>query len=269
MGRRRAPTSVRMSAWAVSLGLSLMGCAASRPLERALVTPADVEASVAAEKALDGSYERLPEAGEPWLVTVDGCAEVLLTAPHATNPTREGKLRFADRGSGGFAVALQRLTGARLIHTILASPSDPNFYDDNAFKEAIRTSIVAARPLIVLDLHASHPNRPYEVDFGTMHGRSLLGSRGEKYLRSLSRALALEGLTNQSRDHFPAEKQQTVVKWAAAHGVPAIQLEISSTWLSPETGALEGHRHAQLLQGIARFVASLGCRSAESQASAR
>jgi len=231
--------------------------AADPPLARAIVTVEDVQRSIDDEKVFAQSYDRLPRPGEPWFVVLDGCAEVLLTAPHATKPTRDGALRFADTGTGSLATSLHRLTGARVIHTTLASPSDPNYYDDNDFKAAVAAALTARKPVLVIDLHGSHDFRPYDVDFGTMGRRSLLGR--DDLLAALSAALRAEGLSNQSLDFFAAATSRTITRWVAARGVPAIQLEVNSTWLSPGAGRLDAHRHAQLLQGLARFIASQGC----------
>lgn len=199
----------------------------------------------------------LPGQGEPWFVALDGCREVLFTAPHATHPMRDGSLRFPDAGTGALALALHRLAGARAIVTSMASPSDPNYYDDNAFKSEVAAAIAARTPRVVLDLHASHAFRPYDVDFGTIGRGSLVGR--DELLDALSAALMKEGLVNQSLDFFGAGRNQTITKWVSSRGVPAIQIEISSTWLSPGAGKLEAHRYAQLLQGLVRYVRSLGC----------
>ena len=91
-----------------------------------------------------------------------------------------------------------------------------------------------------------------------MGRRSLLGR--DDLLNALSAALRAEGLGNQSLDFFAAAVNQTITKWVSGRGVPAIQLEISATWLTAGAGALPAHRYAQLLQGLVRFIASLGCR---------
>jgi len=108
------------------------------------------------------------------------------------------------------------------------------------------------RPRLVLDIHASHSDRPYDVDLGTMDGASLLGQPG--LTRDLVAALRGEGLANISADFFSAKERQTITKFASAHGVPTIQLEINTTWLEPSSGHLGAHRFAQLLQGLVRFV---------------
>jgi hypothetical protein len=230
----------------------LTSCATAPPppvLERALVEPEMIERAIANERDLAARYETL---GEPWFATRDGKARVLIVAGHATAQTREGKLKRADSGTGSLAMLVAELTDAPAIWTTAMSPSDPNFYDDNAFKAELAAMLEKHRPILVLDLHASHYFRPYDVDFGTMGGQSIRGR--EKWLHELAAILRREGLLNLSQDYFGAAKNQTVTKFVSARGVPAIQIEISSTWLHPETGYLDGHRYAQLVQALVRFV---------------
>jgi hypothetical protein len=220
---------------------------------RALIDVASVDAAIRDETALDGRADCLATPPEPWFAIDEGEQPVLVTAPHVTRPFREGAYRFEDGGgTGALARALNRLTGASTIYTVDASPSDPNYYDDNEFKKTVARLIADKHPRFLLDIHASHANRPYDVDLGTMNGASLLGQT--QLLADLIDALRAEGLANLSLDYFPAKQQQSLTKFAAAHGVPAIQLEISSTWLRPASSDLSAHRFAQLLQALVRFI---------------
>ena len=100
-------------------------------------------------------------------------------------------MKFADAGTGALAVILNRLADARAIYTTRESPSDPNFYDDNLYKRKLKELIETRRPKLVLDLHASHWYRPYDIDFGTMNGRSIRGH--EEWLRRLADSLGRAG----------------------------------------------------------------------------
>lgn len=222
--------------------------------DRALVTKENVQDAIALEKFLQNMYNRLPVKGEAWFTYLPGTSKVLIVAPHATSPMREGELRFPDGGTGSLAIMLNRLAKVPVLYTSLASPSDPNYYDDNAFKRELDMLIKTLKPTLVLDLHGSDAYRPYDVDFGTMKGASLKDKK--EILPKLAEALRNEGILNFSQDYFSAEKNATDIKWVAARGVPAIQLEISSTWLSHTDGNLEAHRFAQLLQALTRFTIS-------------
>ena len=85
-----------------------------------------------------------------------------------------------------------------------------------------------------------------------MGGKSLLDRNDLLVL--LVKTIRGEGLTNLSQDYFAAARQQTVTKFVSSRGVPAVQLEISATCLDPGRDPLSGHRFAQLLQALARFI---------------
>lgn len=222
-------------------------------IRKAIITKGHIVDAIAFEKSLAQNASRLAPEGTPWFAVRKGNSKVLVTAPHATRPTRNGELRaYADGGTGSLAEMLHRLADATVIYTTYASPSDPNYYDDNEFKRSLSRLADETRPQIVLDLHVSHCNRPYDLDIGTMNGRSLLGRT-----RLLSRLLAIlheEGMANFSSNYFAAGKAQTVTKFVSSKGVPCVQLELSSTWTSPGTSDLHAHRYAQLLQALVRFI---------------
>jgi hypothetical protein len=224
----------------------------------ALVTVDDVNKASTFEKELAKHYEVVAPPGEAWFKILDGSSRVMVLAPHATAQMRQGQVKQADGGTGSLAYMLNQLAGCPTIYTTYESPSDPNFYDDNDFKAAISSMLAKYKPSLVLDLHGSHPNHPYDVDFGTMGGTSLLGNTAS--LTNLAKFLHAEGLQNFSQDFFSASKNQTDTKWVSKQGVPCIQCEINSTWLlpfgPPDQYILQDQRFAELLQGFVRFVKS-------------
>lgn len=237
------------------------------PMRRADIIPTDIERAVQAEAAIETSSKVPLQPGEPWFVATVGSQRVIASAPHATSPLREGKRRFSDGpATAALAQSLHALCGATVIYTTREGPSDPNYYDDNDYKRELARLIAEQSPMLVLDIHGSHPSRPYDVDFGTMHGASLLGR--DELVTRLAEQLRAEGLTNLSDNFFAASGKETVTKFASRLGVPTIQLEISATRLQPgrgcdattpaTCGSLDTHRFAQLLQGLVRYLEGLG-----------
>ncbi|MFC1748013.1 ketol-acid reductoisomerase [Pseudomonadota bacterium] len=234
--------------------LCLQGCAVSPSFpDKALIEPKIVTASITLEKQINERDGLAIPAGEDWLKIVEGTIPVVITAPHATRPMREGKRRFSDGGgTAALAVAVGELTGATVMYTTYEGPSDPNYYDDNAFKHRLKELIDSTQPKIVLDIHGSHPYRSYDVDLGTMNGDSLLGN--EALAHDLIKHLRAEGLVSISYNRFSASKNRTITKFASNHGVPTIQLEFNSTWVTPSQGSIEAQRFSKLLQALVRFV---------------
>lgn len=219
---------------------------------RAIVIKEHVEQAAAYERELAKRYETPAPKGENWFAIRKGKSKVLVVAGHATSQTREGRIKPADRGTGSLALMLHELADATILHVTHQSPSDPNFYDDNDFKKALDRLLAELKPTLVLDLHASQAARPYDMDFGTMRGKSLLGRND--LLKSLAEHLRAEGLANFSQDYFSADGQRTITRFVVDRKIPCIQCEASATFLRPDGDDLHAHRYAQLLQGLVRFV---------------
>ncbi|WP_250460386.1 hypothetical protein [Microbulbifer litoralis] len=237
-----------------STGVDGLSTTADRqPLRKAIVAPSLVYRAIEVEKTLDAREGVTLETGDDWFKVVPGSIPVIISAPHATRPLRNGKRRFSDGGgTAALALALAELTGAHVIYTTGEGPSDPNYYDDNAFKRELAGLVDSVQPRYVLDIHGSHAYRPYDVDLGTMHGESLLGQ--DHLQRALVASLRREGILNISSNYFAAAKNRTIAKFAAGLGVPAVQVEVNSTYLSPSQGQLEAQRFSQLVQAMARFI---------------
>jgi hypothetical protein len=222
---------------------------------KAVITREHVDEAMTFEAELTKRYNQPAPAGQPWFEVRPGTARVIVVAGHATAHARDGQIKSQDGGTGALAYMLNRLADCPAIISTYQSASDPNWYDDNDFKRALAELIDRHKPALVLDLHGSSSGRPYDVDFGTMHGGASLLGRDTLLVR-LADGLRREGLVNLSQDFFPAARQATVTKWTAARGVPAVQLEISGVWLRPGGDDLAAHRYAQLLQALVRFVAA-------------
>lgn len=236
------------------MGLIFSGCTLNRELPpKAIVEPKYIKEAIVLEKELNKREGISAPKGENWFKSIEGTIPVIITAPHATRPFREGRYRFSDGGAtASLAVALGKLTGAYVIHTTYEGPSDPNYYNDNRFKEELAKLIKRVKPLYILDLHGSSPYRSFDVDLGTMDGRSLLGNKD--LLFSLIDNLKKEGILSISYNRFGAAKNATITKFASSKGVPTIQMEINSTYITPSAGNIEAHRFSKLLQSLVRFV---------------
>src|SRR5437868_1934016 len=105
---------------------------------RAIVDVPDVKDAISLAKELDSRKGiPLPEGGK-WFEVKRGTLPVIVTAPHATRPFREGDYRFSDGGAtGALAASLHAICGITAVYTTYDSPSDPNFYDDNEFKASV------------------------------------------------------------------------------------------------------------------------------------
>lgn len=234
-------------------------CALTLPVEarveitRAIVDVPDITNAISLTKELDARKgEPIPE-GVNWFEIKRGTLPVIVTAPHATRPFREGEYRFADGGAtGALAAALHAICGITAVYTTYDSSSDPNFYDDNEFKASLAELITEVKPVLLLDVHASHPYRPYDVDLGTMKGASVLGDA--LLVPSLADSFAKQGVLSISLDWFSASRNRTIIKFGSARGVPSVQLELSKTRMDPDADDLAAHRYAQVTEALVEFL---------------
>ena len=246
--------------------MALGGCRSTQPLaqpdalvvlfERAFITREHVAEAMAFEADLAKRYAKPAPAGESWFEVLDGDAKVLVVAGHATQHMRAGSFKSQDGGTGGLAVMLHRLAGCPTIINRYQSPRDPNYYDDSELKVALEQMIERHKPVLVIDIHGSSSGRPYDIDFGTVGGTSMLGDR--RQLERLAKCLEREGMRNFSQDYFAASRKGTVTQFVKAMGVPCVQLEFNSSWLPQPAGGpvdlMQRQRVGQVIQGMVRFV---------------
>jgi hypothetical protein len=232
-------------------------CAQTTPFryKKAIVDVSDIKEAINLQEEIDSREGIKPPEGSGWFEIEKGSIPFIVTAPHATRPYREGEYRFSDGGgTAALAYALHKICSVTAIYTTYEGPSDPNYYDDNEFKEALGAVIDEIKPIGLIDIHGSNSYRPYEVDIGTMNGKSLLGD--QELLDNLIKALYGEGITNISDNWFAASKNQTVTKFSANNNIPAMQLEISAVRLNPSDGNISAHLFSQTLQGLIEFLMS-------------
>jgi len=219
---------------------------------KAIIIPLHINQMRVSEKRLSEHYNTPVPQDSSWFEYRTGSKKVLIVAGHAAAHMREEKRQYADEGTGSLGIKLNHLADVSVFFTKYLSPSDPNYYDNNAFKDSLAIIIDQMKPIIVIDLHCAHPYRPFDIDFGTMNGKSYL--MRDDLLKDLKAALKNEGIINFSQDYFAAVKNKTITKFVSNKGVPCIQLEINANYLSPDLGFVEGQKTAQLLQALIRFI---------------
>ena len=219
---------------------------------KAIITPANIDSFISFNKTFEQNENKPAPADSASFVFKNGTRKILFIAGHATNHIRNGDTKSADGGTGALAVSLNKLLNVPVLYTTYLSESDPNFEDDNAFKDTLAKIVAKMKPIFVIDLHTSNASRPYEVDFGTLNGISFLNRKD--LLAKLKTIFKNEGLNNQSQDFFSASDNKTITRFLHDRNIPCIQLEINFNNLSPDKGNLQAQRTAQLLQSLFRFV---------------
>ena len=219
---------------------------------KAIITPANIDSFISFDKVFVKNETKPAPADSASFEFKNGTRKILFIAGHATAHIRNGNTKSADNGTGALAVSLNKLLNAPVLYTTYLSESDPNFEDDNAFKDTLAKIVAKLKPIFVIDLHTSNSSRPYEIDFGTMDGISFL--KRKDLLAKLKDIFKNEGLINQSQDFFSASENKTITRFLHDKNIPCIQLEINNNNLTPDKGNEQSQRTAQLLQALYRFV---------------
>jgi hypothetical protein len=219
----------------------------------AFLTPAcfDRSARALAELDADGSAHLQYRAGP---------LPVLVTSVHGFSHLRDGVLKPADAGTREFSHLLAQSTQSSWLAVARPDLSDSNHVRDTDFKQRLRELLAGDSVALVVDIHAAHAFRAFDVDVGTLEQRSWQGRTDWRAL--LFSVLAEHGFIATDNEVFMGygthPSAQTVTGLCAELGVPAVQLEISSAYLTQLDSRLALHQHAKLANALAYFVRQAG-----------
>jgi predicted N-formylglutamate amidohydrolase len=161
-------------------------------------------------------------------------------------------MKPADRGSLLLAHAVAQASGAWLIFVSSDSPRDPNYYEDNPYKDSLLEIADKVQLKFVLDIHSAHPSYPFDIDISSILGASW---RGNPHLCArLFALLADHGVHSISDNFFGAYKAHTVTKHAMNEGFQACQVEVSAAIMNGEGGLMAWHQLAKIANALALFL---------------
>ncbi len=86
-------------------------------LEKAIVTPANIENIIEYEKFFSKNDSILAPQDSIWFKYIPGQHKILFTAPHATAHIREDRIKEPDSGTGSLAVILNQLRNVPVLFT--------------------------------------------------------------------------------------------------------------------------------------------------------
>lgn len=183
----------------------------------------------------------------------EGVRPVLIVAPHAVRHVRKKKIKPSDLFTGSLAYLLADLTGCHALALTKLYGGDPNYDKNCVFKDEIKRICSKYDIKLLLDLHGASATKEFDIDIGTMKGKSLLG---QKKLKSrLEKSFKKCAITRISFDSFPAEKQHTVTRFASQElAIPALQIEINRKFRAPNQNGLPFNR---VLAALASFISEV------------
>ncbi|MCE7792380.1 hypothetical protein K8O68_08110 [Salipaludibacillus sp. CUR1] len=163
---------------------------------------------------------------------IEGSGEVnvLISAPHTTRHVRESEVKPAEIYTGALTYLIQEYTGAHIIFNTHKG-EDANYILGGEYKEKIGEIIEEHEIDLVIDLHGSSQDRPFDVDIGTDGGDTVR----EEWLQQLYTILNHHGIERVYENHtFSANHPGTVTHhtWNE-YGTEAMQLEINYDFRNP------------------------------------
>ncbi len=185
-----------------------------------------------------------PKEMEPYRF-FQGNIPILITAPHAVRHMRKKKIKPSDQFTGAIAVVLHNKTGAYCLATTKLYGGDPAVDKPCIFKEKIREIVIKHGIKFVIDIHGASSERPFDVDVGTMRGKSF--GEKSKFVEEIINCFHQNDIKKITFDNFPALKQFTITRFVVDEmNCPGIQLEINRKY-----------RAHQNLNAFAQLMASL------------
>lgn len=160
---------------------------------------------------------------------LDGDIPIMISAAHAVEQTRYGKIKYSEPDAGVIALALHDEIGCPAIIKTTNLNDDANFDETHPYRDFLKKYVREHGILCVLDLHQLAPTRKIAIDIGTGFGWNTAGSTAMKNA-------VIDCFTNHFNsnlvgvDHiFAASMPYTVsADVSKSCNIPCLQIEMNS-----------------------------------------
>lgn len=177
----------------------------------------------------NNSYNGKVDAEQPFTYQ-NGEIPILISAPHTTKHIREGKIKDADIYTGSIALFLSELTGTHLLYTTGLS-DDANYIQNGKYKEELTKVVEENNIQYVIDIHGAAKSRPFDIDLGTVHGKSL----DSQTVSQIKSVFFEKGIANVLENGvFAASTSGTITNYSFNElQTQAVQIEINRKYRDP------------------------------------
>ncbi|MDQ0218601.1 hypothetical protein ELQ35_04365 [Peribacillus cavernae] len=181
-----------------------------------------------------------------------GSRPFLLSMPHSVVQKRENTLKEADDFTAAIGFLIQDKTDCHCICSKRTSDEDPNYVIGGNYKRKLRELIEQHSIGFVLDLHGASSSRLFDIDLGTMHGKTI----DPDQVNLIKQAFFSHGIHDvRENDTFAAEHPGTITAYVYSElRIPCVQLEINSKYRKPYTDA---QSFASLINSIIKITESI------------
>ncbi len=167
---------------------------------------------------------------EESFVLLEGTCPVMLSAPHAVEHVREGKVRYQEPQTADLAKALHARLDCPIIYKTANEGDDANYDAVSPYKQVLAEYIREKDIQLLLDLHQMAGFRQEQICIGT--GR-FANISDKCFVERCVEIFQAKGLKHVSVDApFAATYPYTVSSQIHREcGVPCIQIEVNSNLL--------------------------------------
>ncbi len=185
---------------------------------------------------------------------IEGNGLVMISAPHAVEHVREGKVRYPEPQTAFLAKALHERLDCPVIYKTANAGDDANYDVECPYKQAITEFVRSHQVRFLLDLHQMAGFRPIQICIGT--GR-YTNMQDEGLVEQIVKIFEQKGITPVNIDQpFAASYPYTVSAYVHREcKLPCLQIEINSNLLMDGQPVYAGE---QVLEALTEIVGLIG-----------
>ncbi|MBQ7934605.1 MAG: N-formylglutamate amidohydrolase [Lachnospiraceae bacterium] len=184
---------------------------------------------------------------------MEGNSKVMVSAPHAVEHTREGKIRYPEPETAQLAKQLHERLDCPIIYKTANAEDDANYDEKCSYKEALAAYVREHDIRFLIDLHQMAGFRKEQICIGTGYGRNLTEDFDLEACRTPFKERGLEVSIDSP---FAASYPYTVAAYIHREcGIPCLQIEINSNLLREGNGL---YAYEQVLEVLEQLVSNQG-----------
>ncbi|MFE8699629.1 hypothetical protein ACFYKX_03210 [Cytobacillus sp. FJAT-54145] len=159
-----------------------------------------------------------------------GSIPILISAPHATEHIRDGKVKSADIYTGSLALLLGELTNTHVVYSSRIA-DDPNYIKGGIYKDTLNKIVSENNIQYIIDLHGAASERTFDIDLGTINGKSMDSETVDKFTAAFKANNITDITVNGT---FAAETEGTITNYSynVLHK-NSVQIEINKEYRNP------------------------------------
>ncbi|WP_067724623.1 hypothetical protein [Oceanobacillus damuensis] len=160
-----------------------------------------------------------------------GSIPILLSMPHSVAQMRNGKLKDSDDYTGAIGLFTQKLLDCHCIYSTRTSEEDPNYVIEGKYKIELEKIIKKGNIKFVIDLHGASSKRNFDIDLGTIHGKTMSSNT----INEIKEIFSNNGIMNVlENEMFAATHKGTITSFVHHElKVPCFQMEINKKFRDP------------------------------------